>query len=304
MPKTNETIVPSPLKRGDHVAIIATARKVSIDILSKAEQILQSWGLVCLRSPNLLREHHQFSGSDDQRRSDLQWAMNEPDVKAIICFRGGYGTVRLLNQLDPKQLIEQPKWIIGYSDVTALHLYLNEQNVASIHGTMPINFLENSSSSLESLQALLFDSVYEVVAPAHSFNRSGIVRSQVIGGNLAIVQSLMGTPYEIDTKGKILFLEDVDEYLYNIDRMMWTLKLSGKLNDLAGLIVGGMTDLNDNDKPFGSSAYESILEKVKDYNYPICFDFPAGHIHNNNAIPFGINLELMIDEKGVSLKKH
>jgi len=114
----------------------------------------------------------------------------------------------------------------------------------------------------------------------------------------------MGTPYEIDTKGKILFLEDVDEYLYNIDRMMWTLKLSGKLNDLAGLIVGGMTDLNDNDKPFGSSAYESILEKVKDYNYPICFDFPAGHIHNNNAIPFGINLELMIDEKGVSLKKH
>lgn len=304
MPKTNETIVPSPLKRGDHVAIIATARKVSIDILSKAEQILQSWGLVCLRSPNLLREHHQFSGSDDQRRSDLQWAMNEPDVKAIICFRGGYGTVRLLNQLDPKQLIEQPKWIIGYSDVTALHLYLNEQNVASIHGTMPINFLENSSDSLETLQALLFDSAYEVDAPAHSFNRSGIVRSQAIGGNLAIVQSLMGTPYEIDTKGKILFLEDVDEYLYNIDRMMWTLKLSGKLDDLAGLIVGGMTDLNDNDKPFGSSAYESILEKVKDYNYPICFDFPAGHIHNNNAIPFGINLELMIDEKGVSLKKH
>ena len=304
MPKTNETIVPSPLKRGDHVAIIATARKVSIDILSKAEQILQSWGLVCLRSPNLLREHHQFSGSDDQRRSDLQWAMNEPDVKAIICFRGGYGTVRLLNQLDPKQLIEQPKWIIGYSDVTALHLYLNEQNVASIHGTMPINFLENSSGSLETLQALLFDSAYEVFAPSHSFNRSGIVRSQAIGGNLAIVQSLMGTPYEIDTKGKILFLEDVDEYLYNIDRMMWTLKLSGKLNDLAGLIVGGMTDLNDNDKPFGSSAYESILEKVKDYNYPICFDFPAGHIHNNNAIPFGINLELMIDEKGVSLKKH
>lgn len=304
MPKTNETIVPSPLKRGDHVAIIATARKVSIDILSKAEQILQSWGLVCLRSPNLLREHHQFSGSDDQRRSDLQWAMNEPDVKAIICFRGGYGTVRLLNHLDPKQLIEQPKWIIGYSDVTALHLYLNEQNVASIHGTMPINFLENSSGSLESLQALLFDSAYEVFAPSHSFNRSGIVRSQAIGGNLAIVQSLMGTPYEIDTKGKILFLEDVDEYLYNIDRMMWTLKLSGKLDDLAGLIVGGMTDLNDNDKPFGSSAYESILEKVKDYNYPICFDFPAGHIHNNNAIPFGINLELMIDEKGVSLKKH
>ena len=304
MPKTNETIVPSPLKRGDHVAIIATARKVSIDILSKAEQILQSWGLVCLRSPNLLREHHQFSGSDDQRRSDLQWAMNEPDVKAIICFRGGYGTVRLLNQLDPKQLIEQPKWIIGYSDVTALHLYLNEQNVASIHGTMPINFLENSSGSLETLQALLFDSAYEVFATSHSFNRSGIVRSQAIGGNLAIVQSLMGTPYEIDTKGKILFLEDVDEYLYNIDRMMWTLKLSGKLDDLAGLIVGGMTDLNDNDKPFGSSAYESILEKVKDYNYPICFDFPAGHIHNNNAIPFGINLELMIDEKGVSLKKH
>ena len=302
MPKTNQTIVPPPLKKGDHVAIIATARKVSIDILISAEEILQSWGLVCERGPNLLKEHHQFAGTDEQRRSDLQWAMNDPNIRAIICFRGGYGTVRLLNELDIKQFSENPKWMIGYSDITALHLYLNKQNIASIHGTMPINFIENTTSSLETLQSLLFGLNYNVVAPAHPYNRAGVTHAQAIGGNLAIVQSLMGTPYEIDTKGKILFLEDVDEYLYNIDRMMWTLKLSGKLDDLAGLIIGGMTDMNDNDLPFGSSAYESIFEKVKEYDYPVSFNFPAGHLNKNNAIPFGINLKLLIDEKGASLR--
>ena len=149
---------------------------------------------------------------------------------------------------------------------------------------------------------MLFGDKYEISAAGHSNNRFGVAKAEIIGGNLAIIQSLMGTPFEIETKGKILFLEDIDEYLYNIDRMMWTLKLGGKLDQLAGLIVGGMTDINDNDIPFGASAYDSIKEKVKEYDYPICFNFPSGHINDNRAIPFGIPLKLAIDKKGASLK--
>ena len=147
----------------------------------------------------------------------------------------------------------------------------------------------------------VFGDKYGIKFNSHPYNRLGNACGQIIGGNLAIIQSLMGTPYEIDTKGKILFLEDVDEYLYNIDRMMWTLKLAGKLNDLSGLIIGGMTDMNDNEKSFGMEAYESILEKVKEHSYPVCFNFPAGHINDNRAIPFGLNLDLKVDENGVEL---
>ena len=303
MSKTNKTIIPPTLKKGDQVAIIATARMVSLEFLLKAEETLSSWGLVCIRGENLLKEHHQYAGTDSERQKDLHWAMDDINIKAIICFRGGYGSVRLLKEINTETLLKSPKWIIGYSDITALHLFAHAQiNIASIHGTMPINFSENTSEALNTLKALIFGDKYEISAAGHSNNRFGVAKAEIIGGNLAIIQSLMGTPFEIETKGKILFLEDIDEYLYNIDRMMWTLKLSGKLDQLAGLIVGGMTDMNDNNIPFGASAYDSIKEKVKEYDYPICFNFPSGHINDNRAIPFGIPLKLAIDKKGVSLK--
>ncbi len=303
MSKSNKTIVPEALKKGDHIAIIATARKVDRSLLESAEQVIRTWGLEPIRGANLLSEEHQFSGSDDQRHSDLQWAMDDPRIKAVFCYRGGYGTVRILEGLSVDQLHLHPKWFIGYSDVTALHQYLNTQaNMASLHGTMPINFNENTSAALTGLKKTLFGKRTHITASSNKLNRHGEANAEVIGGNLAILQSLMGTPYELATKGKILFLEDVDEYLYNIDRMMWTLKLSGKLNHLAGLIIGGMTEMNDHEIPFGTSAQESILEKVIDYNYPVCFDFPAGHIDDNNTIPLGVKLNLIVDKKGAILR--
>ena len=297
------TIVPSPLKKGDKVAIIATARKISIELLEQAESVFRSWDLEPLRGLNLTNKKYHFSGTDQQRQEDLQWAMDDSKIKAVFCFRGGYGTVRILKGLTDDQLVNNSKWIVGYSDITALHLFMqNQVGMASLHGTMPINFNENTPAALSTLRTLLFNEQYELLAPAHHYNRMGTTTGQIIGGNLAIIQSLMGTPYEIDTKDKILFLEDVDEYLYNIDRMMWTLKLSGKLDHLAGLIVGGFTEMKDNDLPFGADAYDSILEKVNEYDYPICFDFPAGHIDDNRAIPFGVTLQLKVEEKGVVLK--
>ena len=303
MSKTTPTIVPPALKQGDRIGIIATARKISPELLVTAEDILRSWGLEPVRGANLFKEQHQFSGTDQERKADLQWAMDDTSIKAVICYRGGYGTVRLLQNLRPNQLQLKPKWFVGYSDITALHLFLSTQlNMASLHGSMPINFNENTSDALNTLRATLFGESLEIIASTHSCNRIGETSAEVIGGNLSILQSLMGTPYEMDTKGKILFLEDVDEYLYNIDRMMWTLKLAGKLDHLAGLIVGGMTDMNDNEIPFGSDPYNSIMEKVKGYNYPVCFDFPAGHINDNRAIPFGMKIQLAVKEKGVTLR--
>lgn len=303
MSKTNQTIVPAALKTGDQIAIIAPARKINPKLLASAEGMLRSWGLVPVRGVNLLKEKHQFSGTDSERKADLQCAMDDPQIKAVICFRGGYGTIRLLQDIRSEQLLLNPKWFIGYSDITALHLFLNSHlNIASLHGTMPINFTENTPEALGTLKSSLFGEPLEIEVSSHSSNRIGEATAQVIGGNLAIVQSLMGTPYEMDTKGKILFLEDVDEYLYNIDRMMWTLKLAGKLDHLAGLIVGGMTEMNDNETPFGSDPYSSIMEKIKDYNFPVCFNFPAGHINDNRTIPFGVKLQLTVDEKGVILR--
>ena len=301
--KTKNITIPPSLKKGDHIAIIATARKINEDLLISAEDILKGWGLIPVRSSNLLKQHHQFSGSDSERRSDLQWAMDEPHIKAVLCYRGGYGTVRILDGLNCQKLCENPKWFIGYSDVTALHQYLNTQAaMASIHGTMAINFTENTTNALNSLKSIIFDKSVDVSFNSNVNNRTGEVTAEVIGGNLSIIQSLNGSTYDIDTQGKILFIEDVDEYLYNIDRMMWSLKLNGKLEHLAGLIVGGMTQMNDNEEPFGHTPFDSILEKVKDYNYPVCLDFPSGHINDNRAIPLGVKLKLNVSNDLTSLK--
>ena len=303
MSKTKNRIIPDTLKKGDRIAIIATARKIYDELLDPIENILKGWGLIPVRGANLFKEHNQFSGTDDQRRSDLQWAMDDPDIKAVLCFRGGYGTVRILDGLKCDKLCQNPKWFIGYSDVTALHQFINTQaNMASIHGTMAINFTENTPSALASLKTVLLGQGTNITFDANSNNTTGEVTAQVIGGNLAILQSLMGTPYEINTNGKILFIEDVDEYLYNIDRIMWTLKLSKKLDQLAGLIVGGMTEMNDHEIPFGASPIESIIEKVSGFSYPVCFDFPAGHIKGNMSFPLGQMLNLKVTNEKVYLK--
>jgi len=294
------SILPNNLKKGDKISLISTARKIDVEKLAHTKEVLNKWGLAVIEGKNLRAESNQFCGTDMQRASDLQDAINDNSIKAIICFRGGYGTVRILESVDFSNLIKNPKWICGYSDVTGLHNYLNSKcNIASMHSTMPVNFETNKKEALETFRKALFGQKYAIIAETHSLNREGIASGKIIGGNLSMLYSLSGTKYDIDTREKILFIEDLDEYLYHIDRMMWNLKLSGKLNNLTGLIVGGMTEMNDNDILFGKQAVEIIKEAVQEYNYPICFNFPCGHIKDNRALILNKEAKLIVGPSSV-----
>ena len=294
-------ILPNNLKKGDKISLISTARKIDVEKLAHTKEVLNKWGLTVVEGNNLRAESHQFCGTDKQRACDLQDAINDDSIKAIICFRGGYGTVRILDKVDFSNLIKNPKWICGYSDVTALHNYLHTVcNIASLHATMPVNFETNTPEALETFRKALFGKNNKITIGAHSLNRTGIASGKVVGGNLSMLYSLSGTKYDLDTAGKIMFIEDLDEYLYHIDRMMWNLKLSGKLDNLSGLIVGGMTAMNDNEIPFGKDAMEIIKEAVQEYNYPICFNFPCGHIDDNRTLILNKEANLIVSDSNVN----
>ena len=286
-------IQPSYLKKGDAIAIIATARKVSKEEIQPAVAFFESYGLSVLLGENLFESNNQFAGSDEKRLADLQWALNHPSIKAIIIARGGYGSVRLIEQVDFTEFKKHPKWLVGYSDVTVLHNALHNIGAATLHATMPLNFNKNEEAT-KSMMDALFGNLNEISTDENYSNISGTAKGQLVGGNLSLIYSISGTPFDIDTKDKILFIEDLDEYLYHLDRMMMQLKLSGKLKYLKGLIVGGMTDMKDNPIPFGKFPEDIILDAVKEYNYPVCFDFPAGHIDRNLAIYFGKEIELTV----------
>ena len=278
-------IQPPFLKQGDKVAIVSTARKITKDELSFAADILKKWGLEVSFGEHLFEKDNQFAGNDEMRTSDFQKALDNDSVKAIICARGGYGTVRIVDALDFSKFVKTPKWVVGYSDVTVMHSHIsNNLGIHTIHGTMPINFETNTQEALSSLQKALFGKQLTYEFFPHKLNRNGTCQGELIGGNLSILYSLIGSYSDVDTKGKILFIEDLDEYIYHIDRMMQNLKRSGKLSNLAGLIVGAMTDMNDNAVPFGRTAEEIILEAVSEFDYPVCFGFPIGHIDDNRAI--------------------
>jgi len=288
-------IQPPFLKQGDKVAIVSTARKISKAELKFAVDKLKEWGLDIVFGEHLFEEHNQFAGNDEMRTSDFQKALNNDAVKAIICARGGYGTVRIIDMIDFSMFQTSPKWIVGYSDVTALHSHISSNyDVQTIHGTMPINFETNTKEALILLKKALFGEELSYTISRHKLNRNGSCEGELIGGNLSILYSLIGSPSDIDTAGKILFLEDLDEYLYHVDRMMQNLKRSGKLSNLAGLIVGALSNMNDNIVPFGKTAEEIILEAVTDYNYPVCFGFPFGHIDDNRAIIVNKKANLLV----------
>lgn len=289
-------IQPSYLKKGDKIAIVACARKISRDELQPAIDILKSWGLEVVLSRYLFSEDNQFSGTDSERAEDLQTMLNHVSVKAVICARGGYGTIRIIDKIDFTRFIQHPKWIIGYSDITVLHSHIHSIGIETLHATMPINFTKNKEA-LETLRKALFGERLFYEVEKHLLNKAGDAEGELVGGNLSLLYSLTGSVSDIDTKGKILFIEDLDEYLYHVDRMMINLKRSGKLDHLAGLIVGGMTDMKDNAVPFGKTAEEIILDAVQEYNYPVCFNFPAGHVDRNLALYFGKNVKLHVDEK-------
>ncbi len=299
---SKQTIIrPSVLQKGDQIGIISTARKISKKELGFAKKTIEGWGLKVVFGNNLFEEYNQFAGTDLQRSTDLQQMIDNPAIKAIICARGGYGTVRILDLVDFSDFQANPKWIAGYSDVTALHSTLHNLNISSLHSTMPINFSGNTKNSLESLRQTLYGNLISYNFPRHELNRIGHTKGKVVGGNLSVLYSLLGSNADIDTDGKILFLEDLDEYLYHIDRMMTNLKRNGKLSKLAGLVIGGMNNMNDNTIPFGKNAMEIIAESVSEYNYPVAFNFPAGHIANNNTIILGQTTSLTIDRKNSNL---
>ncbi len=298
-------ITPNKLEKGDKIGIVAPARKISMDEIAASIKVFEGWGLEVILGKNIFARYKQFAGTDEQRAEDLQSMLDDSSIKAIIAARGGYGTVKTLKYIDFKNFLKNPKWIIGYSDITALHAHLNQNiGVKSIHATMPFNFPKDFSENkaIKTLKKSLYSeqNIYEI--KRHKYNRLGNTSGELIGGNLSVLFSVSGTKYDIDSNGKILVLEDLDEYLYHIDRMMMNMKYGGKLENLKGLIVGGMTDMNDNQVLFGKSAYEIIRDAVEDYNFPVCFNFPIGHIEDNYSLVFGAISELEISEEGVIFK--
>ena len=247
-------IIPPKLKVGDKIGIISTARKISLQELKPAIIILGSWGLEVTLGKNIFKKDNQFAGAVEQRSADLQSMVNNEDIKAILCARGGYGSVQIIDNINFSSLRKSPKWIVGFSDVTVLHSHLNNLGLATLHATMPINFATNTDTAIESLKNVLFGNEKDIECNAHPFNKYGKVEADIVGGNLSILYSLLGSESDVNTDGKILLIEDLDEYLYHIDRMMMNLKRNGKLDNLKGMIVGGMSDMNDNDIPFGKTA--------------------------------------------------
>lgn len=292
------------LKKGDRVALVATARKVSPEEMAPAIAELRSWGLDVMVPEGLYKSENQFAGSDKHRAALLQGLLDDPNIKAILCCRGGYGTVRIIDRLDFGRFAEHPKWIVGYSDVTVLHSHIHSTlGLPTLHATMPINFAPEPTPATESLRQFLFGKNRDYVDYAwdpNPLNRKGKASAPVVGGNLSILYSLLGSRSQIDTRGKILLIEDLDEYLYHIDRMMQALRRAGMLDGLAGLIVGGMSDMHDNTVPFGRTAEEIVAEAVAGFDYPVALGAPFGHLGDNNlALPLGIkcNLEVAKSKK-------
>ncbi len=294
--------IPPKLKANDEVIIIAPARKVDKKLLTFSLQLLKKWGLVPLLSKNLMEDNGIFAGSKILRHQDFQWALDHPSAKAIWCFRGGYGTTQIIEEINPARFLKNPKWIIGFSDITNFHCFSNIiLNTASLHATMPINTQSNTYYTLNSLKNFLINQKISYKIKSNKENKLGEVEATLIGGNLSVLCATLGTNYQPDFENKILFIEDIDEYLYKIDRMIWQLKYAGIFHQIAGLIIGHFTNIKDNSISFGKSLEEIILEKVNEFNFPVIFDFPAGHENENLSIPFGMKLKLEAKNEYVKL---
>lgn len=292
---------PPYLKKGDKVAITCPAKKLPIP-MTDAVNLLTGWGLDVILGETVTASYNQFAGDDALRAKDLQRFIDDESIKAIIAARGGYGTIRIIDQVDFRRLATHPKWIIGFSDITLLHTHIiSNYGLPCIHGQMPLNIPDASAYSLETLRMALFGEPLHYQVPANPLNREGYAQGILIGGNLSLLVALNGSVSDMDYSGKILFLEDVGEYLYSADRMLRCLKRAGKLNHLAGLIIGGFTDMKDNDIPFGQSIPEMVMDVVKDLAYPVCFDFPAGHVPNNCSLVLGSMVSLAVKPNGASI---
>lgn len=294
---------PITLQHGDKIALSAPARRICQEELQISIDMIEKAGYQVVFDDRLFGTDHQFAGSDLLRTSLLQEYLDDPCIRAVFFVRGGYGSLRMVDQLDFSRFEQYPKWLVGYSDITVIHGRLQQLGFESLHASMPINFNDNSLQALQSLFNALENKPEAVTFAPQKYNRWGNVEAEVVGGNLSTLYSLLGSGLFPETTGRILFLEDLDEYLYHIDRMMLALKRAGKLRNMAGLLIGGMTSMNDNRIPFGKTAIEIIAEHTDEYHYPRCFGFPAGHLKDNRALVLGRKSKLTIASEKCVLKQ-
>ncbi len=292
-------IIPPYLQKGDIIGLVCPAGFMPLEKVQTAINTLQQWGFNIKAGKTIGGgSNNYFSATDDERLNDLQEMMDDKNIKAIMCARGGYGTGRIIDTLNFKKFKKNPKWIIGFSDITILHSHLYAKyKIASLHAPMAAAFNdeEYKNEYVQSLYHALVGTDANYKCEGHEFNKPGIANGRLVGGNLALLAHLIGTSSDVNTKNKILFIEDIGEYTYNVDRMMYQLKRSGKLNKLAGLIVGKFSDMKDTERPFGQTAQEVIRHVVKDYDYPVCFNFPVSHDKENYALKIGMRYTLTVD---------
>lgn len=310
--KFQDIIIPPYLSKGDTIGIVAAAGHISLEDIQPAVKEIVNWGFRIKIGETIGKKYFNFGGTDSERLADIQQMLDDESVKAIIIARGGYGIVRIIDRIDFTKFKQKPKWIVGFSDVTVLHAHLHTQcGIASIHSKMCNSFPKNwdvadkmQKKTILSIRDALLGTKIRYPFTTNAYNRQGLTEGVLIGGNLKLLESLSGTDSDLRTNGKILFLEDAGEYLYSIDRMFCNLKRSGKLAGLNGLIIGGFKiKPDDPGEEFGINLYEIVMDKVKEYNYPVCFDFPVGHQKNNFALKCGVKHKLYVSEKVCKLEE-
>ncbi len=306
-PKPVDSVfIPAPLKKGDTVIIIAPAGYVDAtkNYIARADSLLLAWGLIPVHGKHLFEKHYTFAGTDRQRLSDLQWAFDHPHAKAIWMARGGYGMIRIMNDLDYSGLRKHPKWVVGFSDITFLLNQMYANGIASLHGLMPISLTHpkpERKSALVTLKNMLFGRKLKFVIDGHPANVPGDGEGMVVGGNLSCLVAMLGSSNQLNTDGKILFLEDVGEYPYAYDRMLFALANAGYFDNLQGLIIGDMNTKKPS-QDFGETIEEMVLKHVKDKGYPVIFGFPAGHVVKNYTVPIGLRIKISVSKEKAKIQ--
>ena len=295
-------ITPEFLQKGDTIGILATARKADLASLQPAIKLLESWGLHVVIGKTIGKEENQLAGPDWLRATDFQEMLDNPKIKAIWAAKGGYGTVRIIDRIDFTNFKKKPKWVCGFSDMTVLHSHINNMGIETIHSFMALNAGTANAEVLASFRKALFGEKLSYSIPSHEYNANGTAKGEIVGGNLSVLYSIMGSKSEVDYKGKILFIEDLDEYLYHIDRMMMNLKRNGYFDGVKAVIVGGMSSMNDNEIPWGKDALQIIQDVLKDYKFPIIYNFPAGHIKDNRTLILGKTVSVDVSDKQSTVK--
>lgn len=290
-------ITPEFLQKGDTIGILATARKADLASLQPAIKLLESWGLKVVIGKTIGKEENQLAGPDWLRATDFQEMLDNPKIKAIWAAKGGYGTVRIIDRIDFTNFKKKPKWVCGFSDMTVLHSHINNMGIETIHSFMALNAGTANADVLASFRKALFGEKLSYTIPSHEYNVNGTAKGEIVGGNLSVLYSIIGSKSEVDYKGKILFIEDLDEYLYHIDRMMMNLKRNGYFDGVKAVIVGGMSSMNDNEIPWGKDALQIIQDVLKDYKFPIIYNFPAGHIKDNRTLILGKVVSIDVNDK-------